>query len=316
MTLIDLETHDPFFNLALEEVLLKYRKDDYLILGSNDLSVIIGKHQVAHREVNTKFITENKIPVIRRISGGGTVFHDAGNLNFTFIRQSEEGKQIDFRKYSGPVVDFLASLGIDARIEGKSDIKVDGLKVSGNAEHVYRNRVLHHGTLLFSASIEMLRNSIRTDKSCYATRAAQSNPSPVMNLSEKLNTPGNINEFREEMLHYISVNMADIEVTPLLKQDTDDAISLAETRYRSWEWNFAYGPEYVFKNTFMINNKLHSCILDIHDGVVSKCAINGSPEMISVSHKLIGCRHMVPDLLNAFEQENINISEEVIYNFF
>ncbi len=102
MFLINLESHDPFFNLALEEVLLKNSKEEYLILGINDPSVIIGKHQAAHREVNTKFITENQIPVIRRISGGGTVFHDPGNLNFTFIKNSEEGKQVDFRMYTTP----------------------------------------------------------------------------------------------------------------------------------------------------------------------------------------------------------------------
>ncbi len=316
MFLINLETRDPYFNLALEEVLLKSSKEDYLILGSNDLSVIIGKHQAAHREVNTKFVTENKIPVIRRISGGGTVFHDSGNLNFTFIRQSEEGKQIDFRRYAKPVIDFLASLGVYAKIEGKSDIKVDGLKVSGNAEHVYRNRVLHHGTLLFSASIDMLRNSIRTDKSCYTTRAVGSNPSSVMNLRERLIRFSNIDEFREEMLHHISVNMADIEIAALSPQDTADALSLAETRYRSWEWNFAYGPEYVFKNTFLFNNMLHSCILEIREGIVAKCAVDGSQEMISVSDKLTGCRHMVSDLLNVFEEANIDISEEEIFNFF
>lgn len=316
MILINLETRDPFFNLALEEVLLKRRKEDYLLIGSNDLSVIIGKHQAAHREVNTRFVTENKIPVIRRISGGGTVFHDAGNLNFTFIRQSEEGKQIDFRKYTKPVIDFLGSLGVYAKIEGKSDIKVDGFKVSGNAEHVYRNRVLHHGTLLFSANIDMLRNSIRLDKSCYTTRAVGSNPSSVMNLSERLIRLSNINEFREEMLHHISVNIPDIEVSAISHQDKEDAVSLAETRYRSWEWNFAYGPEYVFSNTFLIKKKLHSCILEIRDGVVAQCAITGSPEMVSFSNKLTGCRHMVSDFLNAFEEENLDISEEEIYNFF
>jgi lipoate-protein ligase A len=316
MILINLETHDPFFNLALEEVLLKRRKEDYLILGINDLSVIIGKHQAAHREVNTKFVMGNKIPVIRRISGGGTVFHDAGNLNFTFIRQSEEGKQIDFRKYTRPVIDFLGSLGIYANIEGKSDIKVDGLKISGNAEHVYRNRVLHHGTLLFSSSIDMLRNAIRADKSCYTTRAVESNPSSVMNLNERLVRFSNINEFREEMIHHLTTNMKDIEVSSLSQQDGEDAISLAEIRYRRWEWNFAYGPEYVFKNTFLFDNKLHSCILDIREGVVVKCAIEGSTEMISVSDKLTGCRHMVSDLLKVFEKEKINISEEEIFNFF
>jgi lipoate-protein ligase A len=150
------ESDDPSFNLAVEELLLKNRNNEYLILGINKPSVIIGKHQSAHREINTRFVTENNIPVIRRISGGGTVFHDKGNLNFTFIRQSEAGKQIDFRKYTKPVIDFLYSLGVEAKFEGKNDLKTDGLKISGNAEHVHRNRVLHHGTLLFSTSLEII----------------------------------------------------------------------------------------------------------------------------------------------------------------
>jgi lipoate---protein ligase len=110
MFCIILESNDPFFNLAIEELLLINSKEDYLILGINNPSVIIGKHQSAHREVNTKFVIENNIPVIRRISGGGTVFHDKGNLNFTFIRQCESGKQVDFRKYTQPVIEFLLSL--------------------------------------------------------------------------------------------------------------------------------------------------------------------------------------------------------------
>jgi lipoate-protein ligase A len=316
MFLINLETSDPCFNLALEEVLLKSRMSDYLILYINDPAVIIGKHQAAHREVNTKFITENKIPVIRRISGGGTVFHDRGNLNFTFIRQSEEGKQIDFRKYTLPVIDFLSSLGIDAKFEGKNDIKVDGLKISGNAEHVYRNRILHHGTLLFSSSIEFLKNSIRSDKSGYTTRAVDSNSSPVMNLSEKLKIFKDINEFSKELRHYFSAKIPDLAVTGISGPETEEAASLAETRYRKWEWNFAYGPEYVFKNTFMFDGEPHCCTLQIKDGIVIKCAIDGSDKMKSASEKLQGLRHMVADFLNMFEKENILISEEEIFNFF
>jgi lipoate---protein ligase len=316
MFLINLETHDPFFNLALEEVLLKSRQADYLILYINDPSVIIGKHQAAHREVNTKFITGNKIPLIRRISGGGTVFHDMGNLNFTFIRQSEEGRQIDFRKYTLPVIDFLGSAGIDAKFEGKSDIKVDGLKISGNAEHVYRNRVLHHGTLLFSSSINMLKSSIRSDKSCYTTRAVDSNPAPVINLNEKTNKFKDIRSFRKEMINYLSGNMTDLEVWGLTQQDTEEAIALAETKYKSWEWNFAYGPDYVFKNAFLFEAKLHRCLLQIRNGIVVKCTIDGSQIMLSMADKLNGCRHMVPDFLNLFEKENVTISEEEIFNFF
>ena len=316
MFLINLDTHDPHFNLALEEVLLKQRTEDFLLLGINEPSVIIGKHQSAHREVNTKFVTENNIPVIRRISGGGTVFHDGGNLNFTFIRQSEEGKQVDFKKYTKPVIDFLISLGIDAKLEGKSDIRAEGFKISGNAEHVYRNRVLHHGTLLFSSSIYQLTGSIRKDKSCYTTRAVDSNPSSVMNLSEKLKGFSDVNAFRNEMIKYFSGNISGLEFSMITSKDDEEAISLAEKKYRTWEWNYGYGPGYIFNNDFRFEDEMYSCTIDVNGGVVSECRIEGNSKMLSVADKLKGSRHMVPDFLKVLEKENPTISREEVYNFF
>lgn len=316
MLCITLESSDPFFNLSIEEVLLKNSKDEYLILGINNPSVIIGKHQSAHKEINTRFIEENKIPVIRRISGGGTVFHDKGNLNFTFISESEEGKQIDFRKYTNPVLDFLLSLGVEAKFEGKNDLKVDGFKVSGNAEHVHRNRVLHHGTLLFSSSLDMLRNSLRKDSSCYDTRAVESIPSSVMNLNEKLKSIRDIHEFRNGMLNYFLKNVTDTDIYELSESEREEAASLAYKKYMTWEWNYAYGPDYTFKNSFQFNGKNHTCTLFVNGGIIRKCSIEGCAQMISAAKKVVGCRHLVHDMIKIFKEENVIISQEEIYNFF
>jgi lipoate-protein ligase A len=316
MLCIYLETHDPFFNLALEEVLLKSRKEEYLILGINTPSLIIGKHQVAQREADTRFVTENSIPVIRRISGGGTVFHDSGNLNFTFIRQSEPGRQVDFRKHTQPVIDYLISLGINAEFEGKNDIKVDRLKISGNAEHVHRNRVLHHGTLLYSSSLDLLRKSIRTDKSCYTTRAVESNPSSVMNLKDKTNLFAGIDEFSKGMMQYFSCVLADFESYNISLQDIEEAETLAESKYKTWEWNYAYGPEYTFCNTFRSGERTCSCTLSIAEGKVIHSTITGSEEFKSLAEKLKGCRHTVADFLHVLEKENIGLTGEEVFNFF
>jgi lipoate-protein ligase A len=316
MFCITLESTDPFFNLAIEEILLKNSMEDYLILGINNPSVIIGKHQSAHREVNTKFITENNIPVIRRISGGGTVFHDFGNLNFTFIRQSETGKQVDFRKYTSPVTDFLLSAGVEAKFEGKNDIKVGGLKISGNAEHVHRNRVLHHGTLLFSTSMDHLRNSIRKDTSCYSTRAVESNRSQVMNLSEKLINFRDIYELRAGMMTYFLNNIPDTVPYILSETETNAGEMLSKSKYKTWEWNWAYGPEYTFENNFLINGRPHYCNISVKDGIILKCRIEGSDLFVSAAKKLTGCRHMVEDLLNVLRQGDILISDREIFNFF
>jgi len=250
MFCITLESNDPYFNLAIEEILLKNRNEEFLILGINSPSVIIGKHQTPHREINTRFITENKIPVIRRITGGGTVFHDMGNLNFTFIKQSEPGKQVDFRKYTKPVIDFLASQGVAAIFEGKNDLKVEGLKISGNAEHVHRNRVLHHGTLLFSTSLDHLRNSLRKDTSHYSSRAVESNPSSVTNLYSILPEFKDIFEFRSGMMNYFLENLNEARDYILSGQDIIEAKYISETKYKTWEWNWAYGPEYQFNNEY------------------------------------------------------------------
>lgn len=305
MFCITLETDDPFFNLAIEEVLLKNRKDDYLILGINSPSIIIGKHQSAHRESNTEFVTDNKIPVIRRISGGGTVYHDKGNINFTFIRQSEPGKQIDFRKYTQPVIDFLSSKGVDAKFEGKNDLKVNGLKISGNAEHVHRSRVLHHGTLLFDASLDILRNTIRKDTSCYTTRAVGSNPSSVANLKGMLSETSDILWFREEMMNYFLGNLRDAEVYRLTYKDSDEAAVLAETKYRTWEWNYAYGPEYRFVNKFEFRGEQIECKFIVQEGIIRECILKGTSVLTELESKLTGCRHMEQDLKKVFIAENI-----------
>jgi lipoate---protein ligase len=316
MFCINLKTSDPFFNLAIEEILLKKREEEYFILCVNSPSVIIGKHQSGHREVNTRFITQNNIPVIRRISGGGTVFHDYGNLNFSFIRQSETGKQVDFRKYTRPVIDFLKSLGVDAKFEDKNDLKVNSYKVSGNAEHIYHNRVLHHGTLLFRSSLEMLRNSIRKDTSCYTSRAVSSNPSSVMNLYEIMDCIQDMNELRTIMISYFLKNYPDIVPYELDPSEKEEAESLANSKYRSWEWNWAYGPEYSFRNSFYLSGEHHICSLFVQDGIIRECNITGSNQMSSFSKKLPGYKHMVNDLSEAFRKENIFLSEEEIFNFF
>jgi lipoate-protein ligase A len=316
MLCINLESEDPFFNLALEEVLLKSSREEYLILGVNNPSVIIGKHQSPHREVNTKFVTENNIPVIRRISGGGTVFHDTGNLNFTYIRTSEEGKQIDFRRYTGDVIDFLLKNGINAKFEGKNDIKVDGLKISGNAEHVHRNRVLHHGTLLFSSSLDVLRNSLRKDISPYISRAVNSNPSSVMNLRDKFNVFKDIGVFREELMAYFLKAIPGAELYTPAQSENEDAESLAMSKYRTWEWNYAYGPEYTFRNSIQIEGKVSSFSLFVKEGIIINCITDGSHLMELIAERLAGIRHMPDAVKEVLCSEGGLITEEEVFKFF
>ena len=315
MNCLKLVSTDPFFNIAAEEYLLKNKTEDFLVLGINDPAVIIGKHQVAHREADTEFVVANNIPVIRRISGGGTVYHDKGNVNFSFIINTTGGMQVDFRKYTLPVIEFLASEGIKASLGGKNDLKVDGLKISGNAEHVYRERVLHHGTLLFDTDLGILRHSLRKDTSGYITRAVESNPSHVVNLKDKTDRIRDTEEFRGRMLDYF-LGMKGNSLFILTPVEENMIESLADSRYRTWEWNYAYGPEYIYSNSFEINNNDCTCRISVRDGIIRECEIEGSEEIAEAAKKLTGCKHMPEDMMRIFQNENFPISGSDIFKFF
>jgi lipoate-protein ligase A len=315
MLCLDLISADPAFNLAAEEYLLLNSEEEYFMLYIDSPSVIIGKHQVAHRETNTEYVTGNKIPVIRRISGGGTVYHDNGNLNFSFILNSSSGNQVNFRKYSLPVLEFLSSVGIEAEFEGKSNLRINGKKISGNAEHVYRERVLHHGTLLFNSDLDKLKASLRDDTSHYSTRAVSSNPAHIINLAELLPSEPGINSFKELMLDFFLQKKGNI-LSKLKTEDLDQIDKIAENRYRTWDWNYAYGPEYSFKNGLQKNGEHIKLKLAVKDGLITDCQIEGSGNILRAAVKLKGCRHMPDDIREVLRQEEIQIHEPDVFRFF
>lgn len=314
MYCLTLQSSEPHLYLAAEEYLLKNSSEEYCILAINSPSVIIGKHQSPHREVNTEYVEKHNIAVIRRISGGGTVFHDEGNLNFSFIRNCEPGHQVDFRLHTKPVIDFLSSIGIDAKFEGKNDIKVNGLKISGNAEHVHRNRVLHHGTLLFSSDMEKLRSSIRRDTSCYRTRAVNSNPSSVTNLNGLIPSIKDVYEFRTKMTAYLKGISLISEDYYISDADQMAISSLADSKYRSWDWNFAYGPDYQFIKQFDYQGITIDCELNVVEGIIKECSIKENILFEKISRKLTGIRHLPAELKEVFLKENVR--DINIFNFF
>ncbi|MDX9810900.1 MAG: lipoate--protein ligase [Bacteroidales bacterium] len=310
------DSEDPFFNLAIEEYLLKNSREEYLILGVNSQAVIIGKHQVAHRETDTRYVTENNIPVIRRISGGGTVFHDSGNLNFSFLANSEKGRQIDFRRYTSPVINFLDSEGIIASLEGKNDLKTGGLKISGNAEHVWKERVLHHGTLLFDANLDRLRLSLRKDTARYGTRAVNSNPSQVTNISAVTDRKQGILDFRNAMAAWFVNNIPGTEVGYLTETEKKAIRILAEDKYHSWEWNYGYGPDYHFTALSEYKCNLYTIHFFVRDGIISECTIRGNGDLEKVAKLLEGCRHMPGDIEERLAGGGIMTDHDFVFSLF
>jgi lipoate---protein ligase len=261
---------DPYFTIATEEYLLKNFSDDIFMLYRNEPSVIVGKHQNTFGEVNYWYVKQHHIKVVRRLSGGGTVFHDDGNLNFCFIRNGEEGNLIDFKKFTQPIIDVLQKLGVPAERSGRNDLMINGLKFSGNAEHVYKNRTLHHGTLLFSSQLGNLAEALKVKPYLYTDKAVKSVRSQVTNIMGHLPHPMGIQEFEDEIIDHVTTRYNDVVPYQLTEDDKKGITRLAEEKYGTWEWNFGYSPRFVFRNQGIIRDVTVEIELEVEKGIIKK----------------------------------------------
>lgn len=249
MILIERPLTDPYLNIATEEFVLKNINENILMLWQSEPSVIVGKHQNTLAEVNLGFVTTEKIPVIRRISGGGTVYHDAGNINYTLITSEKNRERlIDFRKFLQPVIEFLQTLGITAEFEGKNNLVVGGKKISGNSAHVFKNRVMHHGTLLYSSNLDILDKAIHPEKLNIKDKAVQSVRASVGNVREFIEESITIKEFsvqlQDFMIKYYNID----QHIKLSKDQISEINTLATEKYKTWNWNFGYSPSFSLDN--------------------------------------------------------------------
>ena len=277
---------DPYYNLAAEEYLLKTAQVDTFMTWRNEPSVIIGKHQNALKEIDQSYIEKNNLPVIRRISGGGTVYHDPGNVNFTFIFTNRKENLIDFIEFTRPVILFLQNLGLDASFSGKNNITIEGLKVSGNSAHLYKNKVLYHGTLLFDSDLDILDRAIAGHEELFNDKAVRSIRSKVTNirglLANDISTEDFISQFKKFIFHYYK----DIYEDKLDESDEAEIKKMVEAKYHSYQWNYGYSPDYEFNNRWINNGDEYSVSLKVTDGIIREAELSG-PETVSAFLKII-----------------------------
>lgn len=241
------ENKDPHFNLALEEYALKYMspEEDYIILWQNSPSVIIGCNQNTAEEINARYIKDNNINVVRRLSGGGAVYHDLGNLNFTFVVGSDKDVASNFRKFTEPVINALQKLGVNAEFSGRNDITIDGKKFSGNAQYYYRNRLFHHGTLLFNSDLSVVQEALNVKQDKIESKGVKSVRSRVTNIYPYLEDKVSIEEFKDTLLKFMMEDENYREKEYILTEEDLSAIrSLMEKRYLNWEWNYGQSPAF------------------------------------------------------------------------
>jgi len=306
--------NEPWYNIAAEEYLLKNFKEDILYLYINSPSVVVGKHQNAIAEVNMDFANRNGLKIIRRISGGGAVYHDAGNLNFCFIKNFPDSKDIAFRLFTSIIVDSLVSLGIDARHQRKSDIFIKHNKISGNAMHVYKNRVLEHGTLLFNSNIDNLKMALKDSSDKFRGKGVKSVKSEVANISEHMKQKLTMNGFVEKISFQIISHLSDIRAYSFNETDITQINNLVKEKYSTWKWNFGYSPKYEIESQL---NKYEDAIyfsIKVEKGLIVNPEIrdNKNRRLSSIEAALDGLRHKKRDILEKLRSQNMdNITEGI-----
>lgn len=266
---------DPYFNIATDEYIFKHIKEDCFMLWRNDNAIIVGKHQNTLAEINVDYVKEKDIKVVRRLSGGGAVYHDLGNLNFSFTRTGENTEVVDFQRYTKPILEVLQNLGVDAKFEGRNDLTIDGKKFSGNAEHVFKNKVLHHGTVLFSSEMKDVSGALKISPLKYKDRAVKSIPKRVTNVEEHLKEKISLEEFTHKVMDHIIATHDDCKLYEFTEADLKAIQQLRDEKYATWDWNFGHSPNYNFRQGVKTKGGVLEINLEVKKGKILEAKIFG-----------------------------------------
>lgn len=320
MHCIHLINRDSFFCLAAEEYFLKNFNDDIFLLWQCSDTVVIGKHQNALGEIDYKFVTANKINLARRISGGGAVFHDPGNLNFTYIKTVPNSSEINFDIFTQPVINSLARLNLTVTTSGYNNLMLEGRKISGNAQHIYKNRVLHHGTLLFDSNLKNLGLALKApEKVKYIGKAVKSIRSEVINIADHLNNNWTVNEFINFLIGE-QLHDSNSSVYELTRDDYLHISTLADEKFRTWQWNFGYSPAYDFINIASLEGSVLNIKLHVERGLITRSEVTGNifsdKEFRFLNNLLQGKRHIFEDIKTSLALIKGEVNDELVFSFF
>ena len=302
MILIERKETNPFFNIAAEEYVLKNYNQDVLMVWESTEAVICGKHQNSFAEINLPYVRKNKIPVIRRISGGGTVFHCPGNFNISILKANPENKNlIDFKSFTQTQIKFLEQFKVNASFEGKNNLRVNGNKISGNSAHLFKNKSLHHGTLLFEADTKTLNSIINPSFTNYKDKSVKSVVTEVVNLSQIINPPLGRDEFKKHLIKFLSDYYHIEEIKSFSEEETALINKLIEEKYNKWDWNYAYSPDFVFTNEIKFNEEIVKCKIVISKGRIQSANFS-LKEIDELFNSLIGKRFFYDEILQSLNE--------------
>lgn len=312
MIYIETNTNDPRYNTAVELYAFNElaKKDDVFMLWINEPCIVVGKNQNTTEEINQKFCDKNNIKIVRRVSGGGAVYHDLNNLNYTIISNGNGEKAFDFKNFSKPVLEALSSLGVEANFTGRNDLEISGKKFCGNAQYVRSGRIMHHGCLMFDVNTGVLSEALKVSKDKIESKGIKSVRSRVTNIKEHLpNQDMTVLDFKNALKKFMNkkYGMNDYEFT---KKDLEEIKKIQEEKNNSWDWVYGKNPNFNIKrNRRLLTGKIEANI-QVDNGIITGIKFFGDffgvMDVEDIAKKLIGVKYNKKEITNTLKDIDIN----------
>ncbi len=300
MYFVDSSSTDPYYNLALEEFLFTtVRDDDIFMLWQNEPSIIAGKYQNVFEEINIKAVMEDGVKLVRRNSGGGTVYHDLGNLNYSIIMDFDPDTLDGYDLFLAPVIQALGNMGVSAERRRSCDIVIGDDKISGSAQYVKKGRILHHGTLLFDADLEALRKYLRPTDAVITSKAVKSVRSRVTNVAEHVERREGRNWNIADVKDKIKQVLPERQLSEICldEEDKQQVLRLVKEKYGTWEWNYGKSPKFTLERRISTDDGEMNISVGVNKGYIIECRmIQGESECGKLEKALPGCRYEYSDI--------------------
>lgn len=297
------KSNDPAYNIALEAYAFREltSEDEIFILWINEPAIIIGKHQNTIQEINKKYTDEHGIHVVRRLSGGGAVYHDLNNLNYTIISNKSEEGAFDFKTFSQPVIATLADLGVKAEFTGRNDLEIDGKKFCGNAQAYYKGRMMHHGCLLFDVDMSVLGDALKVSKDKIESKGIKSVRARVTNILNELPEKITVNEFSDKILEKMKETYPDMTEYVLSEDELVKIQESADTQFGTWDWTYGKAPEYTIERNVRYPAGKINTFANVQQSVIKNIKIYGDffgiKDVEDIEKILIGTKYEYKDVL-------------------
>lgn len=307
------KSNKPDYNIALEEYCFKslLQHEKIFILWINEPAIIIGKHQNAFEEINADYVKKHNINVVRRISGGGAVYHDLNNLNYTIISNEEKGDDFDFKTFSQPVIDTLKELGVTAEFSGRNDILIDGKKICGNAQAYIKGRIMHHGCLLFNTELSVLAKALEIPKDIISSNATKSVRSAVDNILPNLPNKISVEEFADKLLAHMKRKFPTMKEYIFSQQELAEIEKNRASKFGTWEWNWGKSPKFDINRHSRYTAGKIQVFANVKNSMIENIKFYGTffgnnSNLEEIENALIGVRYTYTDIEDKLKDLNFN----------